>query len=84
MVQCSICLDENENDLYTTSCNHCFHDKCIKQWLDKKNTCPNCRRFINKAYVGSFSHEPSGINWYCFNLFPDIENPQGTVTFTHT
>lgn len=38
--ECSICLDNNEKEKYTTSCKHCFHKECIKKWLEKAPTCP--------------------------------------------
>ena len=40
---CGICLDNIRNNKFTTSCNHKFHEDCIKQWYNKKKTCPNCR-----------------------------------------
>ena len=37
--ECPICLDDiKKNDLYITSCGHCFHFNCVNQ-LKK---CPNC------------------------------------------
>ena len=45
---CSICLmpfyegDSSENVVRTT-CNHFFHEKCLKEWLAKKRSCPMCR-----------------------------------------
>ncbi len=54
--ECCICLEEknilhNENNqnnesktkLIKLSCNHIFHEKCIKKWLEKDSTCPLCR-----------------------------------------
>ena len=44
---CPICLEiNNEKKL---NCNHCFHDKCIKKWLSKNNTCPCCRFDVFKV-----------------------------------
>jgi hypothetical protein len=46
---CSICLNNvlcNEGGYL--SCNHMFHNKCLKQWIDLKHTtCPNCRTEFN-------------------------------------
>ena len=44
---CSICLLELKNDIIKLDCQHIFHDKCIKKWREKKNTCPICRNLIN-------------------------------------
>lgn len=45
--ECSICFDiVDVNDIFTSiksNCNHYFHVDCIKQWIYKKNDCPNCR-----------------------------------------
>lgn len=47
---CSICLENLINKIYITTCNHCFHEKCIKRYV-KYNTdiergipCPICKR----------------------------------------
>lgn len=41
---CTICLNSIEKDnVFTTKCNHCFHHKCMMEWLKDNNTCPVCR-----------------------------------------
>ena len=48
---CSICLENMEEDIYSGSCGHCFHEKCI---LSMKNEeCPLCRISTNffKIYL---------------------------------
>lgn len=41
---CSICMEELEEDSSILPCKHCYHTKCIKQWLCKENVkCPVCR-----------------------------------------
>ena len=43
---CSICI-EPFNSTQTNvvlQCNHKFHSRCIKEWLEKELTCPNCRQ----------------------------------------
>lgn len=43
---CSICLcsfAENPLVVKTRKCNHVFHKNCLNTWLEKTNTCPNCR-----------------------------------------
>lgn len=42
---CPICLDDYvDNSIVSqTKCKHLFHEKCLKSWTDKNNTCPNCR-----------------------------------------
>lgn len=42
---CSVCLMEDPD--YCTECSHCFHTKCLDEWLHKNDTCPYCRKLIN-------------------------------------
>ncbi|XP_065208679.1 E3 ubiquitin-protein ligase TRAIP-like isoform X2 [Planococcus citri] len=46
-IVCSICRDaftgaDNET-IYTTSCGHVFHHRCLVQWMQRSKTCPHCR-----------------------------------------
>jgi hypothetical protein len=46
---CSICLVELENNTTICSirkCNHSFHLKCVRSWLNRNLTCPICRENI--------------------------------------
>ena len=43
---CAICLKKiaiNKNHKILDKCNHCFHIKCINEWLENNNSCPICR-----------------------------------------
>ena len=42
---CSICIESYlpKQKALTLPCNHKFHSKCIKVWLEKESTCPLCR-----------------------------------------
>ncbi|KAJ6253696.1 ring-h2 finger protein atl51-related [Anaeramoeba flamelloides] len=46
---CTICREVLVNKEITLKlpCNHLFHCKCIKSWVDVKNTCPICNQQIN-------------------------------------
>jgi hypothetical protein len=46
---CAICLDEQKiNESWSIlNCTHEFHNKCIKNWLQRDNTCPTCRYMVN-------------------------------------
>ena len=42
---CIICLDifsKNQN-IIKLECDHYFHENCIKEWFEKKTTCPYCK-----------------------------------------
>ncbi len=42
---CSICLDDyvGNNKITQLDCGHCFHSKCLTEWLFRTNLCPMCR-----------------------------------------
>jgi hypothetical protein len=46
--ECSICLCEfeKESKVSLISCNHLFHNECIKEWSMYKQNCPICRKKI--------------------------------------
>lgn len=43
---CSICLEDDTQSSYVTSCNHRFHFDCIHQWVTAGHTCPLCRAAV--------------------------------------
>jgi hypothetical protein len=47
-ITCPICLDEQTEgeEWGKLTCNHEFHEKCIKGWLNNNRTCPTCRNNI--------------------------------------
>lgn len=48
---CSICHTEFAADEVVSQlpCEHCFHDSCIKPWLEVQNTCPICRAELPRS-----------------------------------
>jgi hypothetical protein len=46
--ECSICLDNYKKDdmIIILSCNHNFHEPCLKEWTKNNNSCPHCRENI--------------------------------------
>eukprot|EP01133_Synstelium_polycarpum_P016772 gene16772-19945_t len=51
-VECSICQEMVENDMYITPCLHVFHFDCVRVWiLDPEKKCPNCRGTITNSYT---------------------------------
>lgn len=67
---CSICAETigSSDDLNVTSCGHMFHVGCLKQWLDRAKTCPQCRAvctarnvvrlYLNVALNETVSEDP--------------------------
>lgn len=49
---CSICLDNlfGSSSIHgpatLMSCSHVFHERCLLEWLQRKNTCPMCRTVL--------------------------------------
>ena len=43
-LHCTICIEDVlKNEYYKElPCNHKFHTKCIDEWLERKEICPNC------------------------------------------
>ena len=42
---CSICMEDftEGEELVLCPCKHCYHERCIKEWLKLKNSCPLCK-----------------------------------------
>jgi len=42
---CPVCQEDFNKDeqLNRLECNHLFHKQCLKEWLERHNTCPMCR-----------------------------------------
>jgi hypothetical protein len=57
-VLCAICLQRLDNNLVvlhndTTGkiCGHVFHESCIREWLNKKGSCPLCREKVTEVKI---------------------------------
>jgi hypothetical protein len=45
--ECSICYDLiYQHNMAALPCAHMFHQPCIQQWLNQKQTCPVCRNHV--------------------------------------
>lgn len=45
VMDCIICLSEIKSACFSgTKCNHFYHLKCAKKWLNINHTCPLCKR----------------------------------------
>ena len=45
MSVCSICLETvSKTNVEWLPCCHSFHKTCIDKWLEKKHSCPTCRK----------------------------------------
>lgn len=68
---CSICLDKRDGKKFDmqTSCNHYFHQQCVKEWIETKGTCPCCRYKLkdvksgnDESFPPNYHHGESSLN----------------------
>lgn len=45
-MDCAICLAPLSENIKHLSCNHVFHDTCLKPWFTQHTTCPLCRKDV--------------------------------------
>lgn len=51
--ECAICLGliESGSSIYEVTCKHCFHQKCLEDWLETSANCPACRYNIKFGHI---------------------------------
>jgi hypothetical protein len=70
---CPICMEPlKEFPVKTLECHptHSFHEDCINQWLEDKNTCPICRREADWDDTALFGF--GLLMWELFKLHPKM------------
>lgn len=55
---CSICLCSLGRKKFKTTCGHCFHSKCLLQWVLDNDLCPMCRFRIRSIAEEDLYEEP--------------------------
>lgn len=57
---CTICMSQYElkEEYMILPCLHRFHTDCIKEWFNRRNTCPNCKDRIMDHFEGSAACHP--------------------------
>jgi hypothetical protein len=55
---CAVCMEDykEQEALLVLPCNHQFHRKCVRTWLQISKTCPTCRTSI----AGGVADAPDG------------------------
>jgi hypothetical protein len=50
MSECPICYEAINKDtgISTLACSHSYHLKCIATWLSNNDSCPCCRKEVNR------------------------------------
>ena len=48
---CAICLESLDNDatIFTTRCQHGYHEACLSRWLASRASYPHCREPISRS-----------------------------------
>jgi hypothetical protein len=66
--KCPICLDNlvSKRKIYTTSCNHTFHQTCLESTVSDK--CPCCRTTINMSLNHTIKFFRSRLKDYTLEL----------------
>jgi hypothetical protein len=47
-ILCVVCLETTTPYPNTLPCGHKFHKHCIRKWAKLYNSCPICRKAVNK------------------------------------
>jgi RING finger protein 121 len=55
----------NDEEVYTLSCKHQFHESCVKGWLvvGKRDTCPNCSEKVQLREIFKNPWETQNLAW---------------------
>ncbi|XP_030547892.1 RING-H2 finger protein ATL79-like [Rhodamnia argentea] len=59
---CAICLasfEEGEECWVIMTCNHGYHESCIKEWLSRDRHCPLCRGSVQAGRTASVTPAPT-------------------------
>ncbi len=76
---CSICLEDIDDTGKFLDCTHCFHEQCINTWLQKSNTCPECRNKTNNEDTTSANTLIKVSGTFIAPTFEFIHPPQVSV-----
>ncbi|KAL6121706.1 hypothetical protein NUSPORA_01336 [Nucleospora cyclopteri] len=59
--RCTICYDDYKHGckVKILPCDHHFHNECIEEWFNVKDSCPLCKKSINMLYDLVDSEDPN-------------------------
>jgi len=63
-----ICFEniEANSQICKLSCDHCFHESCIRRWFSENTTCPVCRH--NFSFQTRYTIQQNSPTFVCLNL----------------
>ena len=64
---CSICLEDINNDFTITGCGHSFHKECLHNIYIINSTCPNCRTLLCFCYGCKIYKTIENTTFKCLN-----------------
>lgn len=71
--KCPICLDFLNDPVKPNICSHIFCNFCLQMWLQKKESCPLCRKKIDKISKIFFPYKANRTNKKLDHLFYSIK-----------
>ncbi|MBA3956914.1 MAG: hypothetical protein H0X51_00765 [Parachlamydiaceae bacterium] len=83
---CGICLDtyapNASNDCLRLRCGHIFHHSCVNEWIEKQNSCPNCRAYsvILEPVIALLNRAGKNFLPACLKIVLFIVAPLFTIT----
>ncbi len=51
--QCSVCLRSARGKVVELMCQHSFHVNCLRDWVNRKGSCPTCRAPVDQALAAA-------------------------------
>ena len=51
MDECTICMEDMENEYKTKCCNQLIHQRCLADCIKKFKSCPFCRKENNNTIL---------------------------------
>ncbi|KAL5288261.1 TRAIP.2 family protein [Megaselia abdita] len=63
-LNCPICMElfVPLDEVYCTTCGHMFHHRCLLQWLERCQTCPQCRNRTTQRNIFKIYFNHSDVN----------------------
>lgn len=87
-IECCVCMEVTNINIYDTICKHKFCKNCLDEWLILHNNCPLCRTIIKKnTHVTPFNdsedeedgYENEEVVHVTIDIEPDDDNNSETT-----
>jgi len=61
---CAICLMQMASSAKKLPCGHIFHGVCLRSWLERRHSCPTCRRSLIPSSTTALQQRSVGGGWF--------------------